>query len=84
MTNMIKVTLLACGCAAVVATAAPALAQTVLIGPYPYVRAYGPYVGPYSPYVGGYGYGYYYHRFGFDPDPNIRLELSRTRNWRKG
>jgi hypothetical protein len=85
MANIIRGMLFACACAGLLATAAPALAQTLVIGPYPYVRAYGPYIGPYGPYVGAYGgYGYSYHRFGFDPDPNVRLEISRTRNWRKG
>lgn len=93
MTHIIRGLLFACGCAAVVATAAPALAQMVVIGPYPYVGPYGRYVGPYgryaSPYYSHYavpygGYGYWYHRFGGDPDPNVRLEMSRTRNWRKG
>ncbi len=86
MTTIIRGMLFACGCASLVATAAPpAFAQIVVIGPHPYVRAYGPYIGLYGPYVGPYGgYGYSYHRFGFDPDPNVRLEISRTRNWRKG
>lgn len=84
MTHIIRGMLFACGCAGLVATAAPAFAQIVVIGPYPYVRAYGPYVGPYGPYIGAYGGYYGYHRFGFDPDPNVRLEISRTRNWRKG
>ena len=88
MTNTIRATLLACGCAGTVVTAAPALAQMVVIGPYPYVRSYGAYAGPYGPYVygryvGPYG-AYGYHRFGFDPDPNVQFEISRTRNWRKG
>jgi hypothetical protein len=86
MTNIVRAMLFACGCAGIVATAAPALAQVIVVGPYPYVRPYGPYVvGPYGRYIGPYGgYGYSYHRFGFDPDPNVRLEISRTRNWRKG
>ena len=85
MTNIIRGMSFGCGCAALVALPAPAFAQIIVIGPYPYVRAYGPYIGAYGPYVGGYyGYGYGYHRFGFDPDPNVRLEISRTRNWRKG
>ena len=42
MTHIIRGLLFACGCAAVVATAAPALAQMVVIGPYPYVGPYRP------------------------------------------
>ena len=88
MTNIVRYTLVACGFAGFLATTAPALAQTMVIGPYPYVGPYGAYVGPYGAYVGPYGayggYGYWRHRFGFDPDPNVRFEISRTRNWRKG
>ncbi len=51
MTHIIRGLLFACGCAAVVATAAPALAQMVVIGPYPYVGPYGRYVGPYGRYA---------------------------------
>jgi hypothetical protein len=86
MTHIIRGLLFACACAGIVATASPALAQMVVIGPYPYVGPYGRYVGPYyGHYAVPYGgYGYWYHRFGADPDPNVRLEISRTRNWRKG
>jgi hypothetical protein len=92
MTSIVRGMLFACACAGIVAAATPALAQTVVIGPYPYVGRYGAYAGPYGAYVGAYGpyvvpyggYGYSYHRFGFDPDPNVRMEISRTRNWRKG
>jgi hypothetical protein len=89
MTNVIRATLFACVCAGIVATAAPALAQTIVIGPYPHVGPYGLYVGPYyrlhgGPYGPYGGHGYWYHGFGADPDPNVRLEISRTRNWRKG
>jgi hypothetical protein len=80
MTHIIRGLLFACGCAGVVATAAPALAQTVYVGPYG--RYVGPYYGHYAVPYGG--YGYWYHRFGADPDPNVRFEISRTRNWRKG
>jgi len=86
MTHILRGLLFACGCAAIVATTTPALAQMVVIGPYPYGGPYGRYVGPYyGHYAVPYGgYGYWYHRFDTDPDPNVRLEISRTRNWRKG
>ena len=85
MASIVRGMLFACGCAGIVATATPALAQIIVIGPYPYVGPYARFVGPYGAYAGPYGgYGYLYHRFGFDPDPNVRLEISRTRAWRKG
>ncbi len=63
MTNVVRNTLVACGFAGLVVAAVPALAQTVVIGPYPYVGPYGPYASPYGGYAyapryGGY-YGYY-------------------------
>jgi hypothetical protein len=66
MTNIVRSTLIACGVAGFLATAtaAPTLAQIVVIGPYPYVGPYGGYAYA-SPYRGYYGY---YHDFpaGYD------------------
>jgi hypothetical protein len=60
MTNIAKSTLVACGLVGLLATAAPAFAQVVMVGPYPYAGAYaGPYGGyAYAPRYRGY-YGYY-------------------------
>jgi hypothetical protein len=60
MINIVRNTLVTCGFVGFLTPAAPAIAQVVVIGPYPYVGPYGaPYGGyAYAPRYRGY-YGYY-------------------------
>jgi hypothetical protein len=66
MTNIVRNTLVACGFAALLATAVPASAQTVVIDPYPYAGAYGAYNGPYVPRQRGYYRSYQDYPAGYD------------------
>src|SRR5262245_36131983 len=59
MRNVVRNTLVVCGFAGMLATAVPAFAQTVVIGPYPYAGAYDAYAGPYPRYR---GYRSYYYQ----------------------
>jgi len=66
MRNVVRNTLVVCGFAGMLATAVPAFAQTVVIGPYPYAGAYDAYAGPYPRYRGYRSYYYQDYPAGYD------------------
>ena len=85
MANIVRATLAGCALAVLLTAAGPALAQTVVIGPYPYVGPYGAYAGPYGgyPYAPRYG-GYYYQDFPAGYDTGGMPFSYRDLGWKPG
>jgi len=84
MTNIVRTTLLVYGLAGFLAMSAPALAQTVVIVPYPYAGPYGPYAAPYGGYAYVPSYRGYYEDFPAGYDTGGMPFSYRDLGWKPG